>query len=329
MWVAAFYRFTSFTEEELGPLRERLETLAAGADLKGTLLLAPEGVNGSLSGSRKQLNTFLSAMGNDSRLVDLDVKTSWCPDHAFHRLKVRIKREIVSLGRPEVNPNAAVGIYVAPREWDALIQDPGTLVIDTRNDYEVALGSFAAAIDPGTRHFRDFPDWVERHLTPALEHTPPERRPQRLALFCTGGIRCEKATSYLLRKGFQGVHHLRGGILRYLEQIAVEQIAVEQSSWRGECFVFDQRVALNHRLQPGEHSLCHGCRMPLSPEDRTLASYVEGVSCRHCHSSRNDQDRERLRERQRQILLAQGRGEVHIGRRFIPTRSEADRPSRR
>ena len=204
MWVAAFYRFTPFTGEELGPLRERLEALAAAADLKGTLLLAPEGVNGALSGSRSELNTFFSAMGRDPRLADLDVKTSWCPDRAFHRLKVRIKREIVSLGRPEVNPNEAVGTYVAPQEWDALIQDPGTLLIDTRNDYEVALGSFEAAIDPGTRRFRDFPDWVERHLIPALDHTPPQRRPQRLALFCTGGIRCEKATSYLLAQRLPG-----------------------------------------------------------------------------------------------------------------------------
>jgi UPF0176 protein len=263
-------------------------------------------------------------MGRDPRLADLDVKTSWCPDRAFHRLKVRIKREIVSLGRPEVNPNEAVGIYVAPQEWDALIQDPGTLVIDTRNDYEVALGSFAAAIDPGTRHFRDFPDWVERHLIPALDHTPPQRRPQRLALFCTGGIRCEKATSYLLRKGFQGVHHLRGGILRYLEQIAIEQ-----SSWRGECFVFDQRVALNHQLQPGEHSLCHGCRMPLSPEDRSPGElrgrgelpplpFLPERSGSGASAGTAAAD-----------PAGPGRGEVHIGRRFIPPRSDADRPVQR
>lgn len=315
MWVAAFYRFTPFSHQELPALRERLMSSAAASELKGTLLLAPEGVNGSISGSRAELSSFVATLAEDPRLADLDVKTSWSPDQAFHRFKVRIKREIVSLGLPEVNPTDRVGTYVPAQEWEALIRDPGTLVIDTRNDYEVALGSFQGAVDPGTRHFRDFPAWVDRHLAPTLDCMPPQQRPERLALFCTGGIRCEKATSYLLQKGFQAVHHLQGGILGYLEQTAGQE-----SSWHGECFVFDQRVALDAHLQPGLHTLCHGCRMPLSQEDRTLASYVEGVSCRHCLSLRSEQDRERLRERQRQMLLARDRGEIHIGRSFEPPR---------
>ena len=201
MWVAAFYRFTFFTEEELDPLRKRLETLADTANLKGTVLPAPEGVNGALSGYRHQLKGFVSAMGSDPRLANLEVKTSCCPDHAFHRLNVMIMREIVNLGRPNVNAHEAVGIDVEAQDWDALIQDPSTLLIDTRNDDEVALARFKAAIDPGARRLRDSPGWVDRHPIPDLEHTPAERRPQRLALFCTGGIRCEKATSYLLRQG--------------------------------------------------------------------------------------------------------------------------------
>jgi UPF0176 protein len=217
----------------------------------------------------------------------------------------------VTLGQPQVDPGERVGTHVPPQEWDALIADPATLVIDTRNAYEVALGSFEGAIDPGTASFRDFPGWVRRRLAPLME----ERGATRLALFCTGGIRCEKATSFLLEEGYEAVHHLEGGILRYLEQVPEGE-----SAWRGECFVFDQRVAVGHDLQPGSHTLCHSCRMPLSPEDRRLPSYVEGVSCRHCHGQRDGTDRRRLMERQKQVALARSRGEDHIGRRFAPPR---------
>jgi UPF0176 protein len=199
-----------------------------------------------------------------------------------------------------------VGTHVPPEQWDSLIADPDTLVIDTRNAYEVAIGTFAGAIDPGTESFREFPQWVERELRPLVA----ERQPKAIAMFCTGGIRCEKATAYLQQQGFAGVHHLQGGILRYLEEIPEQG-----SSWRGECFVFDQRVAVNHRLEPGEHSLCHACGLPLSPADRQLPSYVVGVSCRHCRDRFSDADRARFAERQRQMERARGRGERHLGER--------------
>jgi UPF0176 protein len=219
---------------------------------------------------------------------------------------VRLKREIVTMGEPQVQPYlaSAVGTHVPPEQWDALIADPDTLVIDTRNAYEVAIGSFAGAIDPGTTTFREFPHWVEQELRPLVE----QRQPKAIAMFCTGGIRCEKATAYLQQQGFEGVHHLEGGILRYLEEIPEER-----SRWRGECFVFDHRVAVNHRLEPGDHSLCHACGLPLSPADRQLASYVAGVSCRHCLDRFSDADRARFAERQRQMEHARRRGECHLG----------------
>ncbi|MEB3331344.1 MAG: rhodanese-like domain-containing protein, partial [Synechococcaceae cyanobacterium] len=201
-------------------------------------------------------------------------------------------------------PAQQVGTYVPPRQWDALIRDPDTLVVDTRNAYEVAIGSFAGAIDPGTASFREFPAWVERQLRPLVK----QRRPKAIAMFCTGGIRCEKSTAYLLQQGFSNVHHLQGGILRYLEEMPEQG-----SSWRGECYVFDQRVSVNHRLEPGCHSLCHACGLPLSPADRSDAAYREGISCPHCIARFSDADRQRFGERQRQMRLAAQRGEAHIG----------------
>jgi UPF0176 protein len=308
--VAAFYRFAPLAEAALPELRQRLLAVGSASEVKGTVLLAPEGVNGTVSGPQQGVEALLGLLqGADPGLASLEVKRHSTEDQAFHRLKVRLKREIVTIGRPELDPTGAVGTYVAPQDWNALLEDPGTLVIDTRNAYEVAVGSFAGAIDPGTASFRDFPEWVERQLRPLVE----ARRPKALALFCTGGIRCEKATAHLIREGFEGVCHLQGGILRYLEW--VDPAA---SRWQGECFVFDQRVAVNHRLEPGEHSLCHGCRMPLSPADRELPSYLEGVSCRHCADRLTPEDRERFSERQRQVHLARRRGEAHIGKQFPP-----------
>ena len=245
--VAAFYRFAPLAEAALLELRQRLLAVGSAGKVKGTVLLAPEGVNGTVSGPEAGVEALLGLLqGADSGLASLEVKRHSTEDQAFHRLKVRLKREIVTIGRPELGPTAAVGTYVAPQDWNALLEDPGTLVIDTRNAYEVAVGSFAGAIDPGTASFRDFPEWVERQLRPLVE----ARRPKALALFCTGGIRCEKATAHLIQEGFEGVHHLQGGILRYLETVDPAE-----SRWRGECFVFDQRVAVNHRLEPGDHSL--------------------------------------------------------------------------
>ena len=263
MLVAAFYRFAAL--DALPALRAELLELAAAQAVRGTILLAHEGVNGTIAGPDAGVEAVLARLRQVGGLERLEAKFSRADQQAFHRLKVRLKREIVTLGQPGVEPYLAstVGTLVPPEQWDALIRDPGTLVIDTRNAYEVAIGSFAGAIDPGTESFREFPAWVEQTLRPLVA----ERQPQAIAMFCTGGIRCEKATAYLQQQGFAGVHHLQGGILRYLEEIPEER-----SSWRGECFVFDQRVAVNHQLEPGEHSLCHACGLPLSPADRQLGS---------------------------------------------------------
>ncbi len=304
MRVAAFYRFVAFAPGELERLRLRLVELGGALDLRGTILLAEEGINGTVSGPEAGVEALLAELLADPRLAELEVKRSEAPCQAFHRFRVRRKREIVTLGCARVDPVEGVGTYVAPADWDALIADPDTLVIDTRNAYEVAVGSFEGAIDPGTECFRDFPAWAERELRPLVER----RRPKALALFCTGGIRCEKATALLRQQGFEGVHHLRGGILRYLEEVPEAG-----SRWRGECFVFDQRVAVNHRLEPGSHRLCHACGLPLSPADRRLASYVEGVSCRHCLDRFSEADRQRFAERQRQIERAAALGEPHVG----------------
>ena len=302
--VAAFYRFAAL--DHLPDLRVQLLELAASRAVRGTILLASEGVNGTIAGPDAGVEAVLARLRQVAGLERLEARFSRSAEQAFHRLKVRLKREIVTMGQPDVAPYLAssVGTHVPPEQWDGLIAEPGTLVIDTRNAYEVAIGSFAGAIDPGTASFREFPTWVEQTLRPLVA----ERQPQAIALFCTGGIRCEKATAYLQQQGFAGVHHLQGGILRYLE--AIPEPA---SSWRGECFVFDQRVAVNHRLEPGEHSLCHACGLPLAPADRQLASYEQGVSCRHCLGHFSDADRARFRERQRQMERARQRGERHIG----------------
>jgi UPF0176 protein len=307
--VAAFYRFVSFAPAELPGWRQRLQALGGEAGLRGTVLLAAEGINGTVCGPEAGVEALLGHLRVDPRLAELDVKRSSVERQIFHRFKVRLKREIVTLGIPSVAPATGTGVSVAAESWNALLADPDTLAIDTRNAYEVALGSFEGAIDPGTASFRDFPAWVEQHLVPLVA----ERRPRRLALFCTGGIRCEKATAYLLERGFDGVHQLQGGILRYLEQVSEAD-----SRWRGECYVFDQRVALDHRLAPGRHSLCHACGLPLSPADRALASHVPGVSCRHCLDRFSDADRARFAERQRQMDLATARGGGHLGQAMTP-----------
>ncbi|MFM7360625.1 MAG: rhodanese-related sulfurtransferase [Cyanobium sp.] len=300
--VAAFYRFTAITD--LPALRAALLAEAEAAAVRGTVLLAEEGVNGTVSGPEAGVQRLLARLRRCPGLEPLEARLSWAPQQAFHRLKVRLKREIVTMGVPAVKPAEQVGTYVAPQQWDALIRDPATLVIDTRNAYEVAIGTFAGAVDPGTGSFREFPAWVERELRPLVA----ERQPQAIAMFCTGGIRCEKASAYLLQQGFENVHHLQGGILRYLEEVPEPG-----SRWQGECFVFDQRVSVNHRLEPGRHSLCHACGLPLAPADRQHPAYREGVSCRHCLDRFSEVDRARFAERQRQIELAQRRGTGHLG----------------
>ncbi|MFM2159084.1 MAG: hypothetical protein RLZZ124_1558 [Cyanobacteriota bacterium] len=300
--VVAFYRFAAMAG--LPDLRDELLALAEPLAVRGTILLAEEGVNGTISGPQEGVRSVLERLRRCPGLEPLEAKLSWAPQQAFHRLKVRLKREIVTMGCPGVKPAEQVGTYVPPQQWNALIGDPDTLVVDTRNRYEVAIGSFEGAIDPGTGSFREFPEWVERELRPLVA----ERRPKAIAMFCTGGIRCEKSTAYLLQQGFENVHHLQGGILRYLEEMPEAD-----SSWRGECYVFDQRVSVNHRLEPGSHTLCHACGLPLAPADRDHPAYRPGVSCHHCLDRFSEADRERFRERQRQMELAEHRGDRHIG----------------
>ncbi len=295
--VAAFYAFTALDDERRETLLTSLPSLAREGDVLGSVLVALEGVNGTISGPEPGVNAVLDHLrasldlGND-HYARLEVKRSWADKPVFRRFKARRKKEIVTIGVTSVDPHASVGTYVEPGDWNALVDDPNTLVIDTRNSYETAIGSFDGAIDPGTESFRDFPQWAETTLRPLME----DNSNKRIAMFCTGGIRCEKASSYLQQQGFGEVHHLRGGILKYLEQVPEAE-----SRWQGECFVFDQRVALNHRLEPGEYSLCHACGLPVSAEQRALPNYIKGVQCVHCVDRFTDADRERFAMRQQQI----------------------------
>jgi len=295
--VAALYRFAPVPDRDA--LRARLLGVAEAEAIKGTLLIADEGVNGTVAGSRAGLDRLVAALRAEPGFADTEVKWSAAATMPFHRLKVRLKREIVTMGEPELDP-ADVGTYVAPADWNALVDDPGTVVIDTRNAYEVAVGSFAGAVDPGTASFRDFPAWFRAHRD-ALAG-------KRVAMFCTGGIRCEKATALLKREGVDAVFHLRGGILRYLAEMPPAD-----SRWQGECFVFDERVAVGHGLAEGTHALCRGCRMPVSAADRSSPLYREGVACPRCHHARTGEQRAGYAERHRQVALAAERGERHVG----------------
>ena len=274
-----------------------LKTSARNHGVLGSILIAHEGVNGTISGAERGVNLLLEQLRSSLKLGNdhcsrLEVKRSWADKPVFRRFKARHKKEIVTMGVVEVNPRACVGTYVDPQDWNALLDDPDTVVIDTRNRYETAIGTFEGALDPDTESFREFPEWAEQTLRPLLQ----QQGSKRIAMFCTGGIRCEKASSFLQQNGFGKVHHLRGGILKYLEQVPEAD-----SRWRGECFVFDQRVALTHQLKPGEHSLCHACGMPLSAEQRGLPTYLKGVQCLHCVDRFNDADRARFQMRQSQM----------------------------
>jgi UPF0176 protein len=315
--VISFYRFASLDPQTLVGLRDHLTSLGQALDLRGTVLLASEGVNGSLWGSAEALRTMIDALEEIPGVAPLQSQVCSAQAPAFLRFKVRLKQEIVSLGRPDILPQEGVGVYVPPSQWNALVDDPDTLLIDTRNAYEVRVGHFPGAIHPDSHSFREFPTWSRSQLEPYLQEHPK----RRLALFCTGGIRCEKATAFLLREGFEQVHHLQGGILNYLRQIPAAE-----SRWQGECFVFDQRVSLNHELQCGSHALCHACRMPLSKQDTELDSYRQGISCRYCLNLHSGADRQRFAERQRQLLLARGRGQQHLAQSFAISRTgEPDR----
>ncbi|WP_116597800.1 oxygen-dependent tRNA uridine(34) hydroxylase TrhO [Primorskyibacter marinus] len=296
--VAALYHFTRFDDPAgiQGPLLD----LCRAERITGTLLLAHEGINGTIAGPAQGIDAVLTHLRALPGCADLEWKLSTATKQPFARMKVRLKREIVTMGQPDVDPKARVGHYVCPEDWNELIQSPDVAVIDTRNDYEVAIGTFEGAVDPETASFRDFPAWWEKNK---------ERfHNKRIAMFCTGGIRCEKSTNYLLGQGVPEVFHLKGGILKYLEEVPEVD-----STWQGECFVFDGRVSVGHGLREGPHELCHACRRPILPEDRTRPEYEHGVACHHCADETSDDDKARFRERQKQIELARTRGETHLG----------------
>ena len=296
--VAALYHFTRF--DDPAAIKPALAQLCCGQGVTGTLLLAAEGINGTIAGSRAGIDAVLAHIRALPGCADLEWKESTASVPPFARMKVRLKREIVTMGQPDVDPKARVGHYVDPADWNALITAPDVAVIDTRNDYEVAIGTFQGAVDPQTASFRDFPAWWE-----ANKHRFHNKR---IAMFCTGGIRCEKSTNWLLGQGVEDVYHLKGGILKYLEEVPQDQ-----STWQGECFVFDRRVSVGHGLKEGPHLLCHACRRPILPEDRERPEYEEGVACHHCVDETSDEDKARFRERQKQIALARERGEAHLG----------------
>ncbi len=296
--VAAFYKFVELADSAdlRGPLQQRCEDLG----LLGTILLASEGINGTISGVPGKVHRLFERLREDPRFADLHYKESWAAEQPFYRMKVRLKKEIVSLGVAGVDPRREVGQYVAPQDWNALISRDDVRLVDTRNHYEYHLGTFQGAEDPNTTSFRDFPEWVARELDP--------QKDRNVAMFCTGGIRCEKATAYLLDLGFENVYHLDGGILNYLETVDAEQ-----SLWQGDCFVFDNRVTVDHDLEEGDFEVCPACRMPLTAEDRESPLFELHVSCPQCHHRLTEAKREGLLERARQMELAEARGERHIG----------------
>ncbi len=296
--IAALYHFTRF--DDPAALRAGLLEATAAYGITGTLLLAREGINGTIAGSRAGVDAILEVIRGLPGCADLEWKESTSAEPPFGRMKVRLKKEIVTMGQPDVDPTASVGRYVEPSEWNDLIASDDVAVIDTRNDYEVAIGTFDGAIDPETKSFGEFPAWWEANKD--------RFHNKRVAMFCTGGIRCEKSTNYLMSQGVEEVFHLKGGILKYLEDVPAEE-----SAWQGECFVFDGRVSVGHGLQEGPHVLCHACRRPLLPEDTKRAAYEPGVSCHHCVEETSEADKARFRERQKQIALSKARGEKHLG----------------
>lgn len=296
--VAALYKFAA-----LPRFREmQAEILAACKQngVCGSLLLAHEGINGTIAGTAEEIEKILAFLNNYPALAGFDYKLSFANDAPFYRMKVRLKKEIVTIGIDGVNPNETVGTYVDPEEWNKIISDPDVIVLDTRNDYEVEIGTFKNAIDPRTKTFREFPAYVKKHFD--------NQKHKKVAMFCTGGIRCEKASSYMKQIGFDTVYHLKGGILKYLETMPKEK-----SLWEGDCFVFDQRVSVGHGLALGDYILCPSCRHPVSAEERKNTTYEEGVSCPHCFDTLTAERKAASRERQKQIKLAEARGERHLG----------------
>ncbi len=296
--VAALYHFTRIENPE--ERKEPLLELCRSEEIRGTLILAREGINGTIAGSAEGIDAVLMHLQSWPGVGDIDVKYSYTAHQSFNRMKVKVRSEIVTMGKPDIDPLKDAGTYIDPKDWNDLISREDVLLVDTRNQFEFGIGRFRNAVDPGTTAFNEFPGWADQLAT-------AQEKPKSVAMYCTGGIRCEKATAYMREIGFTDVFHLKGGILKYLEEVPEEE-----SLWEGECFVFDERVALKHGLTEGEYALCYGCQNPVSPDDRKSPLFEEGVSCVRCHDSLSDFDRERYRERQRQITLALTRGQQHL-----------------
>ena len=300
--TAALYKFVELPN--YAALQPNIHAACVAHHIKGTILLAREGINGTIAGLPENIHAVLNFLRTDAafegKFSNLEHKESYADDHPFYRMKVKLKKEIVTMGVPSVNPNNTVGTYVKPEDWNALISDPDVILLDTRNDYEVHIGTFKGAVDPKTTTFREFPEYVAQNLD--------KTKHKKVAMFCTGGIRCEKASSYMLEQGFDEIYHLQGGILKYLESVAEKD-----SLWQGECFVFDQRVAVKHGLEVGEYDQCYACRMPLSPAELQSPQYTPGISCPHCYDKTSEEKKAALTERQKQVILAKIRGESHIG----------------
>ena len=302
--VCAMYKFVRL--ENFETLREPLHTAMVANEVRGTLLLANEGINGTVAGTRAGVDALLAWLEKDERLQGIVTKESFDQSNPFYRTKVKLKKEIVTMGVEGIDPNHVVGSYVKPKDWNALISDPDVVLVDTRNDYEVKVGTFTGALDPKTTNFREFPQYVKDNLDP-VKH-------KKVAMYCTGGIRCEKSTAYLKEQGFEEVYHLEGGILKYLEEVPQQE-----SMWEGECFVFDNRVTVDHNLEKGKYDQCHACRLPLTVEQMQHEKYAKGVSCEFCFDNQTSEQRERFGQREKQMQLAESRGDVHLGGDAVET----------
>jgi UPF0176 protein len=296
--VAAFYHFARL--DDYKDIQTWLLKKCLSEDIMGTVLLAKEGINGTIAGSDENITNILDYIRSDPRLLNLVHKVSYTKKPPFLRMKVRLKKEIVTMGVPGINPVNIVGTYVKPADWNNLISDPDVVVIDTRNEYEIEIGSFSNSVNPKTTSFREFPEWVSKNDSLLSD--------KKIAMFCTGGIRCEKSTAYLKEKGYKEVYHLEGGILKYLEETSSER-----SLWEGECFVFDERVSVGHNLVVGNYDLCHACRHAINVEDKASPSFELGISCPKCYQNTSNDQKKRFAERQKQMNLAESRDQVHIG----------------
>ncbi|WP_299487046.1 rhodanese-related sulfurtransferase [Acaryochloris sp. IP29b_bin.137] len=299
--TVAFYKFVEL--QDYKELKAPLLSCCEDNNVQGTILLATEGINGAIAGLPHNIQAVLDFLRKDSRFADLAPKESWSEKRPFYRMKVRLKKEIIKMGVPDIDPTQTVGEYVKPEDWNQLLADPNVVIIDVRNDYEVAIGTFKGAVNPNTQSFSELPQWLQAQAE--LQKKP------KVAMFCTGGIRCEKSTALLRHQGFEEVYHLQGGILSYLEKVPESE-----SLWQGDCFVFDERVAVGHGLKPGRYQLCRACRTPISPEDMASEHYVPGQSCPHCHGTQTETQKQRFAERQRQMELAKQRNQVHIGAKY-------------